>query len=199
MTAISNGRGLWAWSLVQFIIGLALLFYLGLFVFYGFEEESTRIAIRVSAQISFFLFCAAFGASSIHRLVKKSWSYWLRMNRRYLGISFALSHWIHLFFLILLQTNFHPVFIKAAPFSIFAGGMAYLFLTLMFLTSFPAFARYLSKKQWTLLHTIGGYWIWTIFMSGYTKRAMTEWEHIPYVVILLTILSLRFWKLFYKK
>lgn len=199
MATTSNGRGLWAWTLVQVIMGAALLFYVLLFVFNGFDEDSTRIAIRTSAKVSFFLFCAAFGASSIHLFARQSWSYWLRMNRRYLGITFAISHWIHLIFLVVLQAYFHPVFIQAAPFSIFAGGMAYLFLTLMLLTSFPVFAQFLSKKQWTMLHTIGGYWIWVIFMSSYSKRAMTEWEYMPYVGLLLFILGLRIWNLIAKK
>lgn len=191
-------RGWWAWSLVQLIMGTALLFYIGLFAYYGFNEESTRMAIRASAKCSFFLFCAAFGASSIHAVVKKSWSYWLRMNRKYFGISFAFSHWIHLGFIITLQVYFHPIFVVAAPFSLFAGGMAYVWLTLMFLTSFSVFARYLTKKQWTILHTVGGYWIWVIFMSSYTKRAMTEWQWLPFVGLLLLILGLRLFSL-YKK
>ncbi|MGB1243383.1 MAG: hypothetical protein ACPG49_12720, partial [Chitinophagales bacterium] len=129
--------------------------------------------------------------SSLHDLSKNRFSIWLLANRRYIGISFAIVHLIHLKFLWTLQHFFHPVFDLAAQTSLLAGGIAYLFVVLMLLTSFPMFAAYLSTRQWKILHTIGGFWIWSIFMSSYTKRALTEYEHIPLVVILLLIIVLR--------
>ena len=186
-----KNRALWAWDIVKVVVGLSLVFYLILWMTQGLSETSNRIAIRASAKISFFLFCIAFSASALHFFIKNAFSYWLRMNRKYWGISFAISHFIHLVFLGLLQYCFHPVFNLAATTSLLAGGIAYLFIVLMFLTSFPTFAKYLSQQQWKWLHTIGGYWIWSIFMSSYWKRSMTEWEYVPYVVILLLVLGLR--------
>ncbi|MGB1241610.1 MAG: hypothetical protein ACPG49_03760 [Chitinophagales bacterium] len=163
------------------VIGLSLLLFLLPFVVIGFNEEATRAAIQWSARISFGLFCSAFAASSIHKLLQTKWTHYLLNNRRYIGISFALIHLIHLGFLILLQYRFYPVFDLAAHTSIAAGSMAYLFIVLMLLTSFPKFSKYLTTFQWKTLHTVGGYWVWVIFMSSYLKRSMTEYIHIPLV------------------
>lgn len=170
----------------------SLTLFLVLFLFFGFTEEGLRHNIRWSARISFVLFCLAFGASALR---PNSFSWWLRMNRKYLGISFAIVHLLHLGLLIALQYFFHPVFQLAKSSSLLGGGIAYVFLTLMLLTSFDHFAKYLSKKQWKMLHTWGGYWIWAIFMSTYYKRAVTEPWHWIFVVILMAVLFLRIRKL----
>jgi len=193
----SDSRGIWAWQLVQLIMFLSLLIYCIIFFKSGFYEESTRQAIRLSARISVFLFCIAFGASAFHQWAKNSFSWWVFMNRKFFGISFAFNHLFHLFLLFILQKEFHPVFDLAAKFSLFAGGMAYLFIILMLLTSFSFFEKMISRKNWKRLHTIGGYWIWTVFMSSYTKRVLDEeWSYMPIVILLITVLLMRLRKLF---
>lgn len=186
-----SNKGIWDWQVVQLITGLSILLYLILFGYYGFTETFNREAIQWSGRISFACFCLAFVANSLHQVLKNSLSFWLLMNRKYWGISFAISHWIHLFFLGILQYVFHPVFVIAQPSSIAAGMLAYFFLTIMLLTSFERFARLITRKNWRLLHLIGGYWIWIIFMSTYLKRALTAPAHWVYVGILLSVLLLR--------
>ncbi|MEZ4884259.1 MAG: hypothetical protein R3E32_05920 [Chitinophagales bacterium] len=181
------------WSIVQVTVGLSIMIFLSFFMVLGFNEVSTREAIKWSARISFLLFCSAFVASSLHHLLQNIFSAWLLTNRKYIGISFAIIHLIHLKFLLILQYYFHPVFDLAAKTSIAAGSIAYLFIVLMLLTSFSFFAQYLTTRQWKILHTVGGYWIWSIFMSSYWKRSLTESAHIPLVVILVVVLILRIW------
>ena len=136
-------------------------------IFNGFTEESTREAIRWTARISVVLFSLAFAASGLHRQFHNPFTFWLLTNRKYLGISFAIMHLVHLCYLGLLQFNFHPVFEKAKTISLIGGGLAYFFIVMMLLTSFKIFSKYLSKRQWKLLHTIGGYWILYIFLRSY--------------------------------
>lgn len=189
----------WSWSLVTIVIGASLFYFAQLFISEGFNEQSNRQAIRMSARISVFLFSMAFGASALHTLSKNPFTWWMRMNRRFLGIAFAISHLIHLGFLVLLQQNFHPVFDMAKTISLLGGGLAYVFLILMLITSFPAYAKRLSPKNWSILHTVGGYWIWYIFMRSYFKRAMTESEYIPIVILLVLVLLSRIVIRFIKK
>jgi len=184
-------RGLWAWGLVKFCIATSLLLFGGLYFIYGFTEEGTRQAIRWSARISAVLFSLAFTASAFQRLFKNIFSFWWLMNRKYFGISFAIVHLLHLCFLLVLQQFFHPVFNMAKTSSLIGGGLAYFFIVLMLLTSFPYFAKYLSRRNWKILHTAGGYWIWFIFIKTYWKRAATESEYIPLVVLLVAVLGLR--------
>ncbi len=190
-----QSKGLWHWGIVKFVLAFSAILYAILFITQGFEEESNRYAIRWSARISVTLFSLAFGASAIQYFWKNVFTFWLLMNRKYLGISFAISHLTHLFFLLLLQQNFHPVFEKAKTIPLLGGGLAYLFLVLMLLTSFERFSKYLSGKNWLILHTAGGYWIWYIFIRSYVKRAMTEWEYLPLVILLAVVFGLRIFKL----
>ena len=194
-----ESKGIWYWDVVKYITGISIVSYLALFAFYGWTETANREIIRWSARVSFVCFCLAFAANGLHQVAKNSLSFWVLMNRKHLGISFAISHYIHLIALGLLQYVFHPVFTLAVPTSILAGGMAYFFLTLMFFTSFEKFASYLTKTQWKWLHIIGGSWIWIVFMSTYFKRALNEPLHWIYIVILLLVIGLRVNRYFLKR
>jgi len=187
-----ESKGIWEWNLVKLAVGLPILLYAAFFFFIGFNEEGNRAAIAWSTKVSFSLFCMAFSASAAHKLLKNSLSFWWLMNRRYFGISFAINHLIHLGFLVLLQQVFHPVFDLADGISLLAGGLAYLFVVVLLLTSFETFAKYLSRKNWKLLHTIGGYWIWIIFLSTYAKRVQNVGvAFLPFVLILIMVLVIR--------
>jgi len=190
MATDSNNR-IWAWDIVKLIVVGSVMFFGSMLFNYGFTEEGTREMIRWSARISVVLFSLAFAASGIHRLVQNSLTFWILMNRKYLGISFAIIHLEHLFFLGILQYNFYPVFEKAKTISLIGGGLAYLFLMLMLLTSFESFSKFLSKRQWKLLHTIGGYWILYIFLRSYWKRALSEYEYYPLAILLVLVIIVR--------
>lgn len=193
MTKSNANKGFWQWRIVQVVVGASLILFAQEYLIQGFHEASTRQLIRWSARIAVFLFCFAFAAAPLHRLFPGPFTWWLRMNRKYIGISFAIIHLIHLVFLLILQQRFHPVFNMAKTISLLGGGLAYLFVVLMLLTSFSTFSRFLTARQWTLLHTTGGYWIWYIFIRSYVKRSLTEYEYIPIVVMLVLVILLRWW------
>ena len=179
------------WKIVYASLTVMILYFLIIYGVNGFTEIATRLNIRMSARFSGVLFAFAFMASSLHYFLKKNWTKWLLQNRKYIGVSFALNHLLHLMVLGVLQIFFHPVFEMAKTSSLIGGGMAYLFAVLMLLTSFSTFSRYLSAKQWKLLHLIGGYWIWFIFFKSYWKRVMTETEYLSLTVLLAMVIILR--------
>lgn len=181
----------WAWSLVTIVVGVSLIYFINLFYTLGFTEETNRQAIRMSARIAVVLFSMAFGGAALHQLHQNPFTWWMRMNRRFLGISFAILHLIHLFFLGLLQQNFHPIFYEKDMLSLLVGGIAYMFVILMFLTSFPFFLKYLSPENWKLMHRVGGYWILTLFIISYVKIAMVEPGFIRILVMLGIVLIVR--------
>ena len=187
----TNERGIWAWRLVQVILIISSSLFIGILIIKGYDEQSLRQLIRWSARISLSLFCLAFAAKGINLYIQNSFSFWILMNRKYFGISFAIIHYIHLAFLLLLQSHFHPVFEMAELSSLAAGGLAYFFILLMFLTSFPYFSKQLSPRNWNRLHTIGGYWIWFIFMTSYWKRVLTEKEYLPLALLLVLVFIFR--------
>ena len=62
-----------------------------------FEVDGVRMVIRFTARTSLLFFCLAFSAAALARLWPNAGTRWLRRNRRYLGVTFAASHAIHLF------------------------------------------------------------------------------------------------------
>ena len=197
MGQANESKGIWQMNIVKYVLIASITLFVTLILIYGFTETGIRQLIRWSARISVVLFCSAFAASSIHEIMKNSFSWWLSMNRKYFGISFALIHLMHLGFIILLQLFFHPVFNLAKPTSLMAGGIAYLFVIIMLFTSFKKYAKFLSKKQWKIIHWIGGHWIWAIFVSTNIKHVDEPLYWIPLGLLSLTML-VRIYKLFRK-
>ncbi len=160
---------------------------------FGFTEDSLRMNIRWSARFSLIYFCVAFSASSFHVALKKNTTQWILENRKYFGISFAIIHLIHLFFLFLLHLNFHAVFIKRSLTEISLGGLAYVFTILMLMTSFDRGRKRLSMTQWNSLHTIGGYWILIVFSNSIIGRVLAgKIEYLPLAIIIMTVWCMRF-------
>lgn len=186
----TGSNGIWDWQLVQLILGLSGILFVSIMFYFGIIEEGLRYNIRWSAKISFTLFCLAFSSQGLHQVVRNSFSWWLRMNRKFLGISFAIIHLIHLLFIIQLHIQFHPIFETADTLSLLAGGGAYLFVVIMLLTSFDTFSKMISNRTWKWIHTIGGYWIWVVFLSTYYSR-VDEPIHWIFVIILVIVLLLR--------
>lgn len=176
-------------------VTLIVLYFSSVYALYGFTEDATRICIRISARISFIFFSLAFAASAIQYQIKNELSFWLLMNRKYLGITFGIIFMIHLVFLGILQLRFQPVFELAKPSSLIGGGIASIFSFVMLITSFDPIKNKLSPKLWKGIHTIGAYWIAVVFLTTYLKRVNNEWEYLPLFVLLVLAFILRILKL----
>src|SRR5207244_2311604 len=61
----------------------------------GAGPDGIRVLIRATARTSVVLFSAAFVASSLARTAPGPATRWLLVNRRYVGVSFAVSHLAH--------------------------------------------------------------------------------------------------------
>lgn len=151
-----------------------------------------RGIIRATARSSFALFALAFTASAAYYFWPNAWTRWQLRNRRHLGVSFALSHFVHLLAIFALG-QIAPGELAAATTAttwIF-GGIAYVFIGLMAATSFDSTARLISPRAWSWLHTIGAYYIWLIFANSYLARALVMPAYIPVAALVVFILGLR--------
>lgn len=158
----------------------------------GTGEEGVRTLVRHSAQTSIVLFMAAYSASSLRALWRTGASKWLLANRRYLGVSFAVSHTIHLAALIALYQVAESFRSGLNAATLVGGGLAYVFLFAMAATSFDRAQAWLGRRPWKILHTTGMHYIWLIFFQSYLPRALiTSPVYAPFVVLLLTGLGLR--------
>ena len=127
--------------------------------------------IRATARTSLVLFALAFSAAALVQLVPSEATRWQRRNRRYLGVSFAVSHAIHLAALIALARTDNALFwALTTPATIVLAGTAYLFIAAMTATSFDRTAAWLGARRWRLLHLVGGWYIWMSFAVAVGKR-----------------------------
>jgi len=135
------------------------------------DVEGLRLVIRATARTSLVLFAMAFAASALVELAPNGVTRWQRRNRRYLGVSFAVSHALHLVALIALARVDAGLFWTLTnPANVMLAGTAYLLLAAMTATSFDRTAAWLGARKWRLLHLVGGWYIWISFAVAIGKR-----------------------------
>ena len=128
--------------------------------------EGWQLAARWTARAGFPLLILTYSASSLARLWPGPETRALLRERRYWGLGFAACHMIHLVALI----TFLRLSGTQRPLStLLGGGLAYLLLIAMALTSTDAAMRRLGT-WWKRLHTFGIHWLWFIFAFSYVGR-----------------------------
>jgi len=155
--AFTEGWGLTA-SLAA-LLSAACLLHLAVL---GTGSESVRALARATARSSLLLFSAASAASALRRLWPSQTTAWLLRNRRYLGLSFAASHGLHLA-CVLTVIFLYPEDYETDPLAIAFGGAAYLVLAAMAATSTDATAAWLGRERWRQLHGFGIWYLHFIF------------------------------------
>jgi hypothetical protein len=152
--------------------------------------EGWRAVVRLSAKTSLLFFLAAFVASSARVFWRGPSTKWLLANRRYVGVSFATSHTVHLLGVVLVAL-LDPNFELSITTLIF-GGFAYVLMYAMAATSSDRAVELLGLRRWRLLHKTGMYWNWAIFTVSYGPRMIMQsaWYAI-FVVPLLAVMALR--------
>ncbi|MBI2741623.1 MAG: hypothetical protein HYX38_34450 [Rhodospirillales bacterium] len=180
------------WRLVGTLSLLLGAMTLGLAASHGWDVEGVRLAIRATARTSLVLFALAFTASALAELVPSEATRWQRRNRRYLGISFAVSHFIHLGAILTLASLDRELFWKLTNVTtIVLAGTAYLFIAAMTTTSFDSTAKWLGPRKWRLLHLIGGWYIWISFAVAVGKRVPVDGFYWPMAVLVLAMAVVR--------
>jgi methionine sulfoxide reductase heme-binding subunit len=148
----------------------------------GFTETGVRLAIRLTARTSCSLFLLSFIASPLVALLSHPITRWLRANRRYLGLSVAISHAWHgiaIAGLAYLSAG------KAISYDI-GGVLGYVFLGLMTVTSTDQAKQWLGDRVWLVLHTVGAYYLWLAFLVAFGER----WQVAPFYPIMVSLLVL---------
>ncbi len=157
-----------------------------------FDVDGVRLVIRSTARTSLLLFCLAFSAAALYQAWPNAWTQWQRQNRRYLGVSFAFSHAVHaagiIGFALLDPVEFRR---NTTLVTYIAGGVAYAFIAAMTATSFDKTAAWVGPRAWKMLHTVGAYYLWLVFLLVTTKRAAINPAYWAPVVLLLAVMAIR--------
>ncbi|MCP5092019.1 MAG: hypothetical protein GY949_13960 [Gammaproteobacteria bacterium] len=108
-------------------------------------------------------------ASALPVLFPGSFATWLLRNRKYIGMCFAVAMaWQGAF--IFMMSNFYRQYYYEEIYYLrdeLEGSTGYIFLTAMVVTSFRFGRKYLTQKQWKLLHRSGIYFLWAYPFSVY--------------------------------
>jgi methionine sulfoxide reductase heme-binding subunit len=128
--------------------------------------EQALLAARWTARAALPVFLVAYLASSLFRISPSPLTKSLVRRRRQWGLGFALAHTIHLGALATNVLIFGP---SREPETLVGGGLAYLLILLMALTSNDWSVKKLGRN-WKRLHGFGIHYIWLIFTISYAGR-----------------------------
>jgi methionine sulfoxide reductase heme-binding subunit len=156
--------------------------------FDDFGTDGIRLAIRTTARTSLVLFALAFSASAVHTLAPAPVSRWLLQNRRYLGLTFAFSHALHLAVIFMLVNADSKLFWTLTERrNVLTGSIAYAFIVFMSLTSTNRLATKLGPANWRRLHVTGSWYVFATFAISFAKRVP---KHPFYAIALLLLAGL---------
>jgi hypothetical protein len=174
--ALPRGWPIVAWTAAALVLMIAIVV-----AFAGSDETGLRMVIRATARTSCVLFLAAFVASALRRAWPSPATAWLLANRRYVGVSFAVSHLLHLLAIATLAGwSARGLVATAGMTTIVVGGIGYLFIAAMTATSFDRSAAWLGARRWRRLHTIGAYYVWLVFFLSFVPRAASSPLYVPF-------------------
>lgn len=167
---MTRNRWLEGWILVLWAALAVGLMVGALFADSGVADlDTVKRGLRATARTSVVLFLFAFAASSLRRLWPNRATGWLLRNRRYVGVSFAMSHFVHLG-LIASLAHFTPERFTGNPAGLIPGFTAYVFIAAMTATSFDRTTTWIGKVWWRRLHLAGSWWIWAVFTGNYASK-----------------------------
>jgi methionine sulfoxide reductase heme-binding subunit len=174
------------------IVGWAALFACGgsalLISLLGTGEQAMGAVLRFTARTSFAFYLAAFAAAPLAALDPAPLFRWLRANRRYLGVSFAVSHAVHLVAIVRLGL-LHPGLYD--PVTLILGGLGFVFLAAMAATSFNATTRRLGPRAWKALHKTGMYYLGFVFIATFAGRIAERPLYVFFPLVFFAAWALR--------
>ncbi|MBE9028222.1 hypothetical protein IQ266_00445 [filamentous cyanobacterium LEGE 11480] len=177
------------WKIVIATMIVVGAIVLGIGYVEGLTEASIRLAVRATARISCLLFLAAFVAAPLHRLWATDVSRWLVQNRRFLGLSMAVSHAYHgvtIVGLHLVTQGLHP---QINPLAV----LGYGFLLAMTITSFASPAQAIGRRAWRVLHIAGMHYFWLTFALEFALRAFENGIYFGLTLLVFGVMLIRLW------
>jgi len=108
-------------------------------------------------------------ASSVQALFPGPFPIWWLRNRKYLGLCFAVAMAWQGTFIFMMSLFFRDYYYEDIYLlrDELEGSVGYIFLPAMVLTSFSFARKYLSQKQWKLIHKSGLYFLFAYPFSVY--------------------------------
>jgi hypothetical protein len=141
----------------------------------GTGEEGARMLIRATARSSALLFLIAFLARPARQLWRTDATAFALRNRRYFGVSMAVSHLIHGLAIVWLLRAF-PSAYQADATTLLGGGLGFAFIAAMAATSSDAAFQALGRARWQALHRTGAWYLWFVFAFTFVPDPAHGWD-----------------------
>jgi DMSO/TMAO reductase YedYZ heme-binding membrane subunit len=181
-------RKLWQLPIAYFVVVGGICAAIATTLTPGAAE--VRATIRVTAFTSALPFLLAFVARPLHRLRRSAASRWLMINRRYVGLCVAASHWWHLVAIVALVSWYSTDGPGISPLTKIFGGGGFVMLGLMAATSNDASQRALGRG-WRWLHLVGMWVVWLDFIFTYKNNVTVAPLHAVMTLLFTAALLLR--------
>ncbi len=153
----------------------------------GTNEATASLMLRLTARISFLIYMLVFVSRPLRQLLKSPLTGKMLKNRRYFGIALAGSHTVHLiliiWFFVFISDSGPPLRV------VLFGGIGYLLLYLMLITSFDKPAAAIGSSAWRRLHKTGLYWVGAVFAVTFVPKFLAQPDNLTYLISALLILS----------
>ena len=165
-----RGWSITGWNAVALVAMSALVLAAA-----GTGADGVRMLIRATARSSALLFLIAFLARPLRQLWRSDATAFALKNRRYFGVSMAVSHLIHGIAIVWLLTSF-PSAYQTNLVTLLGGGLGFAFIAAMAATSSDAAHRALGRRRWQLLHRTGAWYVWFIFWFTFPPDPSRGWD-----------------------
>ena len=163
------------WALTRWISAALVAMAVLVLAAAGTGEDGVRMLIRATARSSALLFLIAFLARPLRQLWRNDATAFALKNRRYFGVSMAVSHLIHGIAIARLITGF-PAAYQTNLTTLAGGGLGFVFIAAMAATSSDAAFQKLGRARWTLLHRTGIWYLWFIFAFTFVPDPSRGWD-----------------------
>lgn len=155
---------------------------------HGAGADGMRELLRATARTSFLLFLLVFVASPLRAVWPSAATRCLVAGRRYLGVSFAVSHTLHFAAILGLVTLGGA---RMSAVTLMLGSIGYAFIVAMAVTSFDASAAWLGPERWRRLHASGLCYLWFVFLATFLGHARESAVAAASAALLIAALALR--------
>jgi hypothetical protein len=165
-----RGWAITGWNAVALVAMSALVLAAA-----GTGEDGVRMLIRATARSSAFLFLIAFLARPVRQLWRTDATAFAIKNRRYFGVSMAVSHLVHGVAIVWLFTAY-PGAYETNLTTLAGGGLGFVFIAAMAATSSDAAFKALGRARWQLLHRTGVWYLWFVFAFTFIPDPQRGWD-----------------------
>jgi DMSO/TMAO reductase YedYZ heme-binding membrane subunit len=158
---------------------------------YGFGPEGAHAVVRWTARTSLVMFVLAYASRPLVQLRPTRTARDILAYRKWIGLSFAVSHGFHLLGIIAIMWPAPGAFIRSQDPTIIVAVITFILLGAMAVTSNERIKKSMQPKTWKRLHRTGMHFAWVSFTATYAGAIAASAVYVAPTLVLLAIAGIR--------